>query len=71
MGFLPRFQSCINFDQILVGLHFGANFFFTNSSGTDVMILKIFSPKKIAKKLAFLTHNKAKLCQNFDHNISL
>jgi hypothetical protein len=22
-------------------------------SGTDVMILKIFSPKKIAKKLAF------------------
>jgi hypothetical protein len=25
------------------------------------MILKIFSPKKIAKKLAFLTQNKAKL----------
>jgi hypothetical protein len=37
--------------------------------GTDVMILKIFSPKKIAKKLAFLTNNKAKLCKNFDHNI--
>jgi hypothetical protein len=36
---------------------------------TDVMILKIFSPKKIAKKLAFLTHNKAKLCKKFDHNI--
>jgi hypothetical protein len=32
-------------------------------SGTDVMILKIFSPKKIAKKLAFLTQNKAKLCK--------
>jgi hypothetical protein len=30
--------------------------------GTDVMLLKIFSPKKIAKKLAFLTQNKAKLC---------
>jgi hypothetical protein len=29
-------------------------------SGTDVKILKIFSPKKIAKKLAFLTQNKAK-----------
>jgi hypothetical protein len=29
-------------------------------SGTDVMILKIFSPKKSAKKLAFLTQNKAK-----------
>jgi hypothetical protein len=30
-------------------------------TGTDVMIFKIFSPKKIAKKLAFLTQNKAKL----------
>jgi hypothetical protein len=28
------------------------------------MILKIFSPKKLAKKLAFLTPNKAKLCKN-------
>jgi hypothetical protein len=25
--------------------------------------------KKIAKKLPFFTHNKAKLCKNFDHNI--
>jgi hypothetical protein len=34
------------------------------------MIFKIFSPKKSAKKLAFLTKNKAKLhMQNFDHNI--
>jgi hypothetical protein len=32
-------------------------------SGTDVMILKIFSPKILAKKLAFLTQNKAKLCK--------
>jgi hypothetical protein len=29
--------------------------------GTDVMIFKIFSPKHFAKKLAFLTQNKAKL----------
>jgi hypothetical protein len=29
--------------------------------GTDVMILKIFSPKNLAKKLTFLTQNKAKL----------
>jgi hypothetical protein len=28
--------------------------------GTDVMILKIFSTKNVAKKLAFLTQNKAK-----------
>jgi hypothetical protein len=27
------------------------------------MILKIFSPKNSAKKLAFLTQNKAKLCK--------
>jgi hypothetical protein len=32
--------------------------------GTDVMIFKIFSPKNSAKKLAFLTQNKAKLCKN-------
>jgi hypothetical protein len=31
--------------------------------GTDVMIFKIFSPKKSAKKLAFLTPSKAKLCK--------
>jgi hypothetical protein len=32
--------------------------------GTDVMIFKIFSPKKNAKKLAVLTQNNAKLCKN-------
>jgi hypothetical protein len=32
---------------------------FSNPSGTDVMIFEIFSPKKSAKKLAFLTQNKA------------
>jgi hypothetical protein len=31
-----------------------------NPPGTDVMILKLFSPKNSAKKLAFLTLNKAK-----------
>jgi hypothetical protein len=33
----------------------------TTTLGTDVVIFKIFSPKKIANKLAFLTQNKAKL----------
>jgi hypothetical protein len=33
--------------------------------GSDVMILKIFLPKNSAKKLAFLTQNKAKLCKIF------
>jgi hypothetical protein len=33
------------------------------------MILKIFLTKKMAKKMAFLTQNKAKLCKKFDHNI--
>jgi hypothetical protein len=34
--------------------------FFANSSGTDVMSFRIFSPKNLAKKFAFLTQNKAK-----------
>jgi hypothetical protein len=33
------------------------------SPGTDVMIFKIFSPKKSATKLAFLTQNKAEFCK--------
>jgi hypothetical protein len=37
--------------------------------GSDVMILKIFSPKNSAKKMAFLTQNKACFCKNCDHNI--
>jgi hypothetical protein len=36
-----------------------------SKAGTDVMILKIFFPKISAKKLAFLTQNKAKLCKIF------
>jgi hypothetical protein len=31
-----------------------------DSSGTGVMVLKIFSPKNFAKTSAFLTQNKAK-----------
>jgi hypothetical protein len=31
---------------------------------TDVMILKIFSPKKM-QKMAFLTQNKSKICKKF------
>jgi hypothetical protein len=31
--------------------------------GTNVMIFKIFLYKKIAKKLAFFTQNKAKICE--------
>jgi hypothetical protein len=37
--------------------------------GTDVMILKIFSPKNRSKNWRYLTQNKAKLSKNFDHNI--
>jgi hypothetical protein len=31
--------------------------------GPDVLIFKFFSPKNVAKKLPFLTQNKAKLCK--------
>jgi hypothetical protein len=39
-------------------------------TGIDFMIFKNIFAEKNAKKLAFFTHNKAKLCKNFDHNIS-
>jgi hypothetical protein len=32
-------------------------------AGTDVMILKNFSPNFLAKKLEFLTQNRGKLCK--------
>jgi hypothetical protein len=35
----------------------------TGRPGTDVMILKIFSPNFSTKKLAFFTQNKDKLCK--------
>jgi hypothetical protein len=37
--------------------------------GTAVMILKIFSPKNLAKKLAFFAQTTASFCKNCDHNI--
>jgi hypothetical protein len=49
------------FDFTVAWHFFSKGTFFV--SGTDVMIFKIFSPKKIAKKLAFLTQNKAKICK--------
>jgi hypothetical protein len=39
-------------------------FAFFLKTGTDVRILKIILPKKSAKKLAFLTQNKAELFKN-------
>jgi hypothetical protein len=35
------------------------------------MIIKIFSPKSLAKISVFLTQNKASFCKNCDHNIFL
>jgi hypothetical protein len=37
--------------------------------GTDVMIFKIFSPKNLAKKLAFFVQTTANFWKNCDHNI--
>jgi hypothetical protein len=37
--------------------------------GTDVMIFKIFSPKILAKILAFFAQTTANFCKNCDHNI--
>jgi hypothetical protein len=37
--------------------------------GTDVMIFKIFLPKKSAKKLAILSQKNAKFRKKDDHNI--
>jgi hypothetical protein len=34
------------------------------SPGTDVMIFKIFSPKNLAKKLAFFADTTASFCKN-------
>jgi hypothetical protein len=43
---------------------------YLETSGTDVMILKLFLSGNCRKKCVYLTQNKAKLCmQNFDHNI--
>jgi hypothetical protein len=41
---------------------------FWHGPGTDVMILKTFSPKKL-RKIGVFIQNKAKLCKKIDHNI--
>jgi hypothetical protein len=41
----------INFDKITLG--YAPGDFFTNSSGTDVRILKMFLPKNLSTILAF------------------
>jgi hypothetical protein len=48
----------------LMNIHFGRKL-----SGTDVMILKIFSPKNLAKILAFFAQTTARFCKNCDHDI--
>jgi hypothetical protein len=35
-----------------------------SAPGTDVVILKIFSPKNLAKKLAFLTQRQSLILKN-------
>jgi hypothetical protein len=52
-----RFEVDLHETRFLVGRCRAA----ASGTGTDVMILKIFLPKNSAKKLAFLTQNKAKL----------
>jgi hypothetical protein len=37
--------------------------------GDQGPIFKIFSPKNLAKKLAFFAQTTASFCKNFDHNI--
>jgi hypothetical protein len=38
-------------------------------SGTNAMILKIFSPKNLAKIFAFFAQTTVSFCKNCDHNI--
>jgi hypothetical protein len=46
---------------------FGNQFF--PLPGTDVMIFKIFSQKKLAKKMAFFAQTTDSFWKNCDHNI--
>jgi hypothetical protein len=62
----PRKMLCINFDKnwaIITQTHLKTH------PETDVMILKIFSPKNLAKKLAFLFKLLLVFWQKYDHNI--
>jgi hypothetical protein len=42
---------------------------FPKWTGTDVMILKIFSPKNLAKIFAYFAQTTVSFCKNCDHNI--
>jgi hypothetical protein len=42
---------------------------FSQSSGTDVMILKIFSPKNLSKNWRFLLKTKLNFEKKIDHHI--
>jgi hypothetical protein len=45
------------------------NFLPRRPGGTDVMILKIFSPKNLANILVVFAQTTATFCKNCDHNI--
>jgi hypothetical protein len=62
MGRISRAARAPLFQLIAIWLVHVSKCWFTRA-GTDVMIFKIFSPKKNAKKFAFLTRNNAKLCK--------
>jgi hypothetical protein len=65
-GQFKKRQSVVKLAYVListkkwVGLQFGR--FFANSSGTDVMNFKIFSPKNLAKTLAFFAQTSVNFC---------
>jgi hypothetical protein len=59
--------KCVSVTTIFVFLAGGVSL--SCSTGTDVMIFKIFSPKNFAKIMAFLAQTTASFCKNCDHNI--
>jgi hypothetical protein len=56
---LKSYQNCLNKSVKAKGCLFIAGLGLGSIPGADVMILKIFSPKNSAKKLAFLSQNNA------------
>jgi hypothetical protein len=40
-----------------------------NLKGADFIILKIFSPKNLAKNLASSAQTSVSFCKNYNHNI--
>jgi hypothetical protein len=64
--FCPKYQLRIYFDKNGLGSILGD--LFTHSSGTDVMILKIFS-QIFVQKIGVLDSKQRQIMQNLDHNI--